>query len=129
MRATRILLVEDELLIALSIQQDLRDAGGFNVVVATDLASALALAAEPFDAALLDININGCTVFAVADALIAAGIPVIFSTAYSTTDMPCRFAGVPLIRKPVSPDAFIAWIGKAVARNGEVPCGRHAKDA
>jgi len=117
-RAARILLVEDEVLIALSIQQNLRDVGGFDVVVATDLASALALAAEPFDAAILDINIHGCTVFRVADILVAAGVPVIFSTAYSTADMPGRFACVPMLRKPVPPAAFIACIEGITARNG-----------
>src|SRR6266850_1068048 len=75
----RILIVEDEFLIALQLEDDLKSFGGEVVATCGDLKSASdAAAREDFDVAVLDINLNGRLVYPLADALKARGTPFIF---------------------------------------------------
>jgi CheY-like chemotaxis protein len=56
---------------------------------------------ETFDAALLDVNLNGEMAWDVADVLKARGIPFAFSTGYDQTDMlPAHLVGTPVFAKP-----------------------------
>lgn len=96
-----ILVVEDEMLVLMSIETMLEDLGCTDVEATATVPGALQLLKEcSFDAAMLDVNLNGETSYPVADALIAAGIPFVFSTGYADRgdrqDLACR----PVLRKP-----------------------------
>jgi CheY-like chemotaxis protein len=98
----RILVVEDELMIAMLVEDILLDLGCSIVGPAHALADALALArSEPgIDAALLDVNLGGQSVFAVADALREKGVPAIFSTGYGDAGLRDVDRGSPVLQKP-----------------------------
>lgn len=108
----RILLIEDEPLIGLHAQNCLEDVG-FSVigpVARIEPALAAARSAE-IDFAILDINLAGHMTFEVGDILMARGIPFAFCSGYSAPgDIPDRFAGVLVLRKPLSEAALIAAV-------------------
>ena len=110
----RILIVEDEALIAMTLEAELIDAGSTVVGPAFDLPSAIQLASEPLDAAVLDINLRGEKVFPAARVLRDRGVPIVFASANcddldSTGD---EFNGCPRIEKPLS----IAHLLETIAR-------------
>jgi CheY-like chemotaxis protein len=111
----RVLVVEDELLIALALE-DILSALDFDVrgpFARVDEALALARA-EQFDGALLDVNIRGELVYPVADELLSRGVPVIFCSGYSdSTIMPARFRSVPQIAKPYDDESLLRAMNHA----------------
>lgn len=100
----RVLVVEDEALIAMDIEDALR-ALGCEVVGPTGmLAAALQLASgETLDAAILDVSIHGGKVFAVAERLMARGIPFILASGYSDWALPEPLRDRPRLTKPFTP--------------------------
>ena len=99
----RILVVEDEMMIAL-MMEDILAALGFQFAGrAHTVATALAIIetdAQGIDAVTLDLNLGGERSDAVADALEAHGIPFIVMTGYAESDTSARFDGRPVVRKP-----------------------------
>lgn len=93
-----ILVVEDDYLIAFGIQQELQDLGWRVVGPA---ASVVLLNSGPVDGAILDLSLNGEKVFPVAEALTAIGVPFVFTTGYSASDLPTVWRHVPRFEKPV----------------------------
>jgi len=80
----RVLVVEDEMLVLLMIEDMLADLGCESVTTAATIDQAIALIdGQVFDAAMLDINLNGVDSHPVADALAARGVPFVFSTGNS----------------------------------------------
>jgi CheY-like chemotaxis protein len=80
----RVLVVEDEMLVLMMIEDMLADLGCDCVTAAATIDQALALIdGQSFDAALLDVNLNGKNSHLVADALAERGVPFVFSTGYS----------------------------------------------
>ena len=72
------------MMILMIIEDMLADLGCESVTAAATVDQALALIdAQVFDAAMLDMNLNGNKSHAVADALVARGVPFIFSTGYT----------------------------------------------
>ncbi|MGJ3265379.1 MAG: response regulator [Salinarimonas sp.] len=109
----RILVVEDEFIVALAAEDMLGDLGAEVVGPAATVGDGLVLAAEPLDAALLDINMHGERSFAVARALRARGIPFVFATGYA--DAGCaELADAPILRKPYGSDALAAALLRAL---------------
>jgi light-regulated signal transduction histidine kinase (bacteriophytochrome) len=101
-RPYRILVAEDTFLLV-TMLQDLFDALGWELIgPATRLADALRLARdEMFDAALLDVNLDGMMSWEVATVLKERGIPFVFGTGYDATAiLPDTLAGSPVIGKP-----------------------------
>ena len=98
----RILVVEDEMMIAMLVEDMLSELGCSVVGPAHALDTALNLAQneEGLDAALLDVNLGGQPVFAVADALRAKGVPAIFSTGYGDAGLRDVDRGSPVLQKP-----------------------------
>src|SRR5579872_177296 len=97
----RVLVVEDEILIAMLIEDMLVDFGHELAGAAHDYDAAVALArGEDFDLALLDLRVDGMTTYAVADILIARGIPFAFVTGRDKRDIAPAYAGVPVLQKP-----------------------------
>jgi PAS domain S-box-containing protein len=98
----RILLVEDEALVAMMMRDSLVELG-FQVVGPFDRATdALACAAdEPLDAAILDVNLGGDLVYPVAERLARRDVPFVFVTGYDAENIDTRYAHVPVLQKPI----------------------------
>src|ERR1700692_3817867 len=80
----RILVVEDEMIVAWLLEDMLADLGCAVVGPAVSINQALAMIdAEAIDAAVLDVNLNGQVSYPIADALAARGVPFVFSTGYA----------------------------------------------
>ena len=95
-----VLIVEDETLLALMLEDLLIDSG-HRVVHAGSLPEAMAaLEREPFDAAILDINIQGDEVFPVATRLRELNIPFVFASASNAEQIAPEFSTEQLIAKP-----------------------------
>lgn len=95
-----ILVVEDEMFLALLLEELLEDAG-YRVLKAARLPAAVALAeSAEIDAAMLDINLAGTAVFPAADALRRRGIPFVFTSGYGRNGLPPDFMESPMLQKP-----------------------------
>ncbi|WP_119421212.1 response regulator [Desertibaculum subflavum] len=104
-RRLRVLLVEDESLIALMIEEAVVKMGHTVVGPLGDFDSALAAAkGAEFDLALLDVNLGGRLIFGVADALRDRGIPYLLLTGYGSESIPPDYRGAPALQKPIEPD-------------------------
>lgn len=104
----RILLVEDEALVAMLLETILEDMGCVPVGPAATVEEGLAMAADaaPLDAALLDVNVAGQLVFPVAEVLKARGVPIVFSTGYGEGGLSDAWRGHPTIQKPFTEAAI-----------------------
>jgi CheY-like chemotaxis protein len=97
----RILVVEDEFLLAAHIESVLEEEGVEVIGPVGSLGEAVKLASDvDLDAALLDVNIDGGRVDDVADILARRRIPFMFITAYGRDHLPKNFADATLVAKP-----------------------------
>ena len=98
---TRVLLVEDETLIALLLEDALAELG-CEVVgpVAQVDAARRAIESERFDCALVDIDLRGRPAYALAELLEARGIPFGFVTGYEASHIDPQFGQRPVLTKP-----------------------------
>ncbi len=97
----RILIVEDEMLVAMLIEDVILDLGHEVVGPAMRLETALeAVETEKLDFAILDINLAGKQSFPVADLLADRGIPFIFASGYGTAGLNDRYREAPVVQKP-----------------------------
>ena len=112
----RILVVEDESLVAMLLETILEDMGAIPVGAIATVEEALQVVADDplLDAALLDVNVAGKLVFPVAEALRAKGIPFVFSTGYGEGGLPEQWRGQATIQKPFTEDAVKAALFKAL---------------
>ena len=101
----RVLVVEDEGLVALDLVSELQRAGRAPVGPAARPETAMIMAAaQKLDAAVLDVLLGDAYVWQVAEALRAQGVPFLFQTAFSRVlDFPPDLASVPRLDKPVRP--------------------------
>jgi PAS domain S-box-containing protein len=100
----RVLIVEDEGLLALEMQELLQSAGSTIIGTFSDLArAAQAARREAIDVAVLDTNLNGEMVYPLADDLVVRGIPFVFVTGYGMSNLPERFRAMPQVAKPFDP--------------------------
>lgn len=98
----RILVVEDESMVAWALEDMLADLGCTVVGSAARVDQALAMVAtHAFDAAVLDINLNGEGSYPIADALISRGLPFVFSTGYNQSSLPAAYSDLPFMQKPL----------------------------
>ena len=97
----RILLVEDETIIAMMMKEMLADLGYDVAETAAQIQSAR-LAAEngAFDLAILDLNLGGNATYPIAEILQSRRIPFVFSTGYDSAALEPRFAEAPRLQKP-----------------------------
>lgn len=110
-RALRILVVEDEMMIALDIEDSLLALGHEVVGPASRVANAMRLVeTETFDLALLDINVAGEEIYPVAQALKARGIPFVFLSGYGVRGLREDWAGSPMLAKPFAPEGLKATV-------------------
>lgn len=123
----RVLLVEDEPLVAMDLQFELEDAGAEVVAVARTVPEALALARDmALDLALLDGNLRGEAVDDVARLLSRRDIPFCFVSGYGREHLPQDFANAPLIEKPFRPDALRTILTAVLAEMGRGKVGTAA---
>jgi PAS domain S-box-containing protein len=121
-KPTRVLLVEDEALVAMMMEDLLTDLGVVVIGPCRGLAEAMIAAHEQqFDAAILDINLDGATVYRLAHLLAERDIPFAFVTGYEPATIDARFHGVPVLQKPVGRDTLselLVQIGPHLASHG-----------
>jgi DNA-binding response OmpR family regulator len=99
----RVLVVEDEAVIAMLVEDMVLDFGSEVVGPAARIEAAFDLARRAdLDAAILDINVDGTDTFSVADELRERGVPLIFATGYGASVLPERFHDCPALAKPFS---------------------------
>jgi DNA-binding response OmpR family regulator len=105
----RLLVVEDDLLVALELSGMLRDLGYQVVGPAASIADALPLL-DPahIDGALVDLDLGGEKATAIADTLLALGIPFVISSGYTPDVLPLRYSTIPCLPKPFLGDELRA---------------------
>ncbi|MDR3473922.1 MAG: response regulator [Devosia sp.] len=111
----RILVVEDEMLIVLMIEDMLADLGCEAVTTAATADRALShIAGQIFDAAMLDMNLDGKDSLTVADALAARGVPFVFCTG-NTSNSKADHRDRAVLRKPFSEEALASALGRLLS--------------
>jgi CheY-like chemotaxis protein len=97
----KVLVVEDEMIVVWLLEDMLVDLGCAIVGPANSVNQALAMIdAEAFDAAVLDVNLDGQMSYPVADALTARGMPFVFSTGYDKDTLRDGYRTFPVLQKP-----------------------------
>lgn len=118
----RVLVVEDEVLICMTLRDVLEDLGCEIAAVCTTLQHAMETANSiDFDVAILDVNLNGEQTTAVGIALHDRDIPFIFSTGYGRSGVPAQFSHYPLIEKPFSDTDVEASLQHAMTGQWKLP--------
>ena len=118
LKGKRILVVEDELLLALCVGQALEEQGCKVIGPATSVRQGLNLVEKTtVNGAVLDINLNGESVYPVAKALMDRNIPFLFTTGYNSLDVPSSFRSVPRLDKPVELGLFIRVLKQIMYRD------------
>jgi CheY-like chemotaxis protein len=112
----RILIVEDEPLIAMMLEDFLESLGHSITATCDNVAAALAEAEKGgFDVAILDVNLKGQNVWPVASRLREQGVPFVIASGGHVDPPPAEFASVPLIEKPYTVDRVTPAINAAFA--------------
>ena len=112
----RILVVEDEPIIAMALEDMLRDLDCIVVGPALRLDEAESRArTEPLDGAILDVNLGDGPTFSVAEILAARGVPFCFSTGYGASVIPARFESAAVLQKPYRREALALHLGNCLA--------------
>jgi CheY-like chemotaxis protein len=100
-----VLIVEDEMIVAMQMEDIVRELGVGNVYLCSDVPSALELLrTTTVDCAILDLWLRDRNSMEVADALVAKGIPFLFSSGSDPAALEQRHAHRPMIGKPFSDD-------------------------
>ena len=102
LRGARILVVEDEMLVSMHLEDVLTEFGCEVIGPAASIAKAIELATgEQMDGALLDLNLRGETVYAVAKILADRGTPFAFVTGYDAAWISETYRARPTLQKPI----------------------------
>lgn len=117
LEGVRVLIIEDDSLVAMSVGDMLGDLGCSVVATAGNLAQAFEMVgAGGFDFALLDVNLRGKEVFPVAEILSEQGIPFAFASGYGRAGLPEEFSTRPVVSKPFQVQELSAVLSSALAR-------------
>lgn len=114
----RVLVLEDEYLIAMDVEEICRDQGAAQVTICGSLDELHDDASPPFDLAILDVMLGEASTLPFAKRLFEQRIPFVFATGYAESSDPFPdFAGVPVVTKPFMPadllEALVAAVGRA----------------
>ncbi len=116
LQGRRVLIIEDESLVAMLLETILEDMGCIVVGPEANIDDGLIAATSEasLDAALLDVNVAGREVFPIAEALRARGVPFVFSTGYGEAGLPEHWRGNPTVQKPFTEGAIRDALMKAM---------------
>lgn len=116
MTGKRVLIVEDEFLVAAMLEDELIDRGATIVGPAASLAEGMRLVERGgFDLAVIDWNLDGEHSTPIAEALREAGVPFVISTGYGM--VPPAFADCPLLAKPYDPADLVRLFGNLLGKS------------
>jgi len=116
MPARYVLIVEDEMLIALMLQDMVAEMGLSVAGMAHSLGAGLDLARTvDVQLAILDINLNGEEAYPIADVLRSRGIPFIFSTGYGAGGIKAEYHSAPKLVKPYQQELLNSAIEAALS--------------
>jgi CheY-like chemotaxis protein len=115
-KGTRVLVVEDELMIRMLLEDMLDELGYTIAAQAARIDEALDAAKNAaFDIAILDVNLDGQTIVPVAEALDARGMPFVFATGYGDVGLPEAYRNRPMLKKPFQMDGLGRMLEIALA--------------
>jgi DNA-binding response OmpR family regulator len=124
-RLPRVLIIEDTVLIAMLLEELVRECGCEVAELAFDLESARrAVARHDYDAVLLDIGLGAGKSFDIADVLLERGVPFAFITAFHNILEP-RHQNVPIVHKPFSTTVLMNTV-KSLVQLVHLPSRLHA---
>jgi CheY-like chemotaxis protein len=121
-RGLRILVVEDDYLIAAELASSLEDSGAQVIGPARSVKDAMTLLQNEMhiDCAVLDIHLGYERVYPMADELASRGVPFVFTTGYDRLAIPQRYIQVPRCEKPVDVSKLLLLLGNYAATGGRV---------
>jgi CheY-like chemotaxis protein len=120
----RVLIVEDEALVAMLLEDMLLDAGYAVAETVSAIPEALEFVTDSpshFDVAILDVNLRGVPIFAVAEALAQAGKPFVFATGYGAGSLPETWRQRPTLQKPFGAGDVARVLAAALAGSATAP--------
>ena len=114
--APRLLVVEDEYLIRMLLEDMLADLGyGVAAAVGTVAEASAFATSGDFNAAILDVNLDGQEIFPVADILAGRSLPFVFVTGYGERSLPDRYRDRPALQKPFQAEQLSATLAHMLA--------------
>ena len=120
MTGPRVFVLEDDMLIAMLVQDWLTELGYEPVGPTGKIPEALELVrSQELDAAILDVSLGRDTCYPVADLLQAKKVPFAFATGRDDESVPVHMKGTPILRKPYDLHALEAMLAKLLA--GQTP--------
>lgn len=119
----RILIVEDEPLIALDLEAEFRDAGAETIIAATLSEALNAAELEGLTGAVLDLGLNGQSVRGVAGRLSERGIPFVFYSGHEETTTARGWAQAPVILKPAASGQLIDMLIRVMDAKNNIKTG------
>lgn len=121
-----ILVIEDEMLILMMIEDMLADLGCESIAVASKIGQAVTLIdGQLFDAAMVDLNLNGIASYPIADALTARDVPYFFSTGSSVTNIEDGYRDQDVLKKPFTFEQLSNMLSRSLLRQPKVVKLRH----
>lgn len=122
----RVLLVEDETLVAMLLEDMIGDLGGTVVGAASRVSRALEIVNDPatsIDVGLLDVNLGGEDAFPIATALAERGVPFAFSTGYGNAGLPEFWRSRPTLQKPFTQEQVQSVLSRTLEDSVAAPDG------
>lgn len=114
MEKQQLLMAEDEIFIAMMLEDILTDAG-YHVHAVTTLAEGLAVAEHGnFAVAILDVNLGRDQVFPLAERLREKKVPFVFASGYGSEGIPAGFSGYDVLLKPFDSETLLVALSKLV---------------
>ena len=121
LEGVRVLVVEDEYLVAALIEQILESAGCIVMGPVARVPEALdAVDHDDYDAAVLDVNLAGERINPVADALSERDVPFMFVTGYGANALPSEYAERPHIGKPFRMAELLGMLSSILKCDGRL---------
>jgi two-component sensor histidine kinase/DNA-binding response OmpR family regulator len=118
---SRLLLVEDELVVGLFMQDLLKTIGYRPTEPIARLSEAIhAATKERFEGAILDMNLNGEIVYPLAELLTQQRVPFLFVTGYGQHSLDPRFTRVPVLQKPVVQDELAGALSRVLGSDSRM---------
>jgi CheY-like chemotaxis protein len=119
LRGVRVFVVEDEFAVLLLVEDMLTELGCELAGAASRMPEAIHMARTAvFDAAVLDVNINGEVIDPLADVLATRKVPMVFSTGYGRGGINARWRDHPVLQKPYRLEELAAALKRALG-NGQ----------